>query len=1175
MRRVALALGLALLLSPAWAEDSPVETPKPLTAEQTADRVLVALEAKDAEALKALAAQDEPDPWLVADELCFRGKHDAAEAFAKAAPRVDVERLPAYVDAWREREPNPEGRVLLAAVLDAMRQDNPATAVEKTGQLGQAGDGVMAIRLAYVRGVALRKTGRLEESAAVLQLAAEAAHTHGWVRRAYRLHGQAAESAWLHSDWGLALTNQLAALAIAKRRSDRAGAAGVLANIGLAHYKLGDYAQALSYYEQALGEMTALGDRANRARTLLNVGNAHSRMGAYADALVAYENAVAEQEALGDRDGVARTLISVGGIHFFRGDHDKALAVFQGARRELAALGDGAGAAKALNNIGAVHFSRGAYEEALAAYQGALEEKEALGDRAGAAGTLTNLGNVRYKMGAYAAALSMHESALEVQQALGDRQGAASTLVNIGNVHAALGSYAKALSCQERALAEFEGMADRAGAATTLGNIGNLHAGMGAYAKAHSFLERALVEQEKIGDRAGAAGTMGNIGTACYSRGSYAESLSYLGRALAEQEALGDRAGAATTLNSIGLVHTRLGAHERALGLFQRALAEHEALGSRAGVADSLGSLGNVCIALGDYAAALSFLRRALVEHEALGNRGAATHALSSIGATHQRLGNLADARLFLERATRAARRLRVVPVLVFALRELAAVYIGSGAPGRALGASREALREVETLLGGLGEEQGALAREAQSPLFAIGALAAVRVEDAAEAVAFLESGRAGALLDALGKREALRWQAASLPPELLAAEREAQGAESVARHAYDRALEKGDRREAGKAARALDDATDRVREMAGRIQREMKAQAGLFYPRAEPIETIQLALEEDQALVLYGLCLDEALALVLRQDGERIVALGTVEEVTAACEALDASDPAVDPSKALAALKALLVDKLELGEDVKQVLISPEGPLCYLPFAALFERTVTMTPSGSTHVLLLDEEREAGTGILALGDPDYDGVSEGALAIYYRGRTLSPLPATRPEVEQIGSVKLLGAEASEASLREELPKTKRWKAVHFACHGLIDVERPMLSSLALSRSGEEDGFLTALEVLRMKIPADLAVLSACETGKGRVVKGEGIVGLTRAFMFAGSPRVIASLWKVDDEATQALMIKFYELWNPKDGAPGLPAAEALHQAQAFIRAQEKWKHPYYWAAWVLWGLPK
>ena len=183
-------------------------------------------------------------------------------------------------------------------------------------------------------------------------------------------------------------------------------------------------------------------------------------------------------------------------------------------------------------------------------------------------------------------------------------------------------------------------------------------------------------------------------------------------------------------------------------------------------------------------------------------------------------------------------------------------------------------------------------------------------------------------------------------------------------------------------------------------------------------------------------------------------------------------------------------------------------------------------------------------------------------------------LPATAGEAKAVGDMVLLGREASEPRFREAVRTRKRWRSVHFACHGLVDPEKPTLSSLALTRSGDEDGFLTCLEVLRMDIPADLAVLSACETATGRIVQGEGIVGLTRGFMYAGAPRVLCSLWKVDDEATKALMVKFYELWNPKDGSKGLAAAAALRQAQEFVRSQMKWKHPYYWAAWVLWGLP-
>ena len=120
-----------------------------------------------------------------------------------------------------------------------------------------------------------------------------------------------------------------------------------------------------------------------------------------------------------------------------------------------------------------------------------------------------------------------------------------------------------------------------------------------------------------------------------------------------------------------------------------------------------------------------------------------------------------------------------------------------------------------------------------------------------------------------------------------------------------------------------------------------------------------------------------------------------------------------------------------------------------------------------------------------------------------------------------------------------------RWKAVHLACHGFVDTERPMLSSLALTPDGGDAGRLGCLDLLGMSIDADLAVLSACETARGRVYMTEGVLGLTHPFLHAGAPRVLCSLWNVDDEATQALMLAFYERWRPKEGQ-GVDAATAL-----------------------------
>jgi CHAT domain-containing protein len=332
-------------------------------------------------------------------------------------------------------------------------------------------------------------------------------------------------------------------------------------------------------------------------------------------------------------------------------------------------------------------------------------------------------------------------------------------------------------------------------------------------------------------------------------------------------------------------------------------------------------------------------------------------------------------------------------------------------------------------------------------------------------------------------------------------------------------------------------------------------------------------------------------MALVVRPDGARVVRLGPRGPIEAACARLELGRapkeaagagrgldlPAAGATRAedLAALAKLVVEPLNLGPETTRLIVCPHGALGYVPFALLAGgREVVYVPSGTTYLLLRGEADARGDGVLAVGYPDC-GAETIASSVFHRGGTLGRLPGSREEALTVGSRVLLGAEATERGFERALAEAPRWRAVHLACHGLVDPERPVFSSLALTPAAGDDGFLTTLEVFRMRIPADLVALSACETGRGRILRTEGVVGFVRAFLYAGAPRVIVSLWKVDDEATRALMVKFYELWNPKDGAKGLPAATALRRAQEHVASQEKWKDPYYWAAWQLWGLPE
>jgi CHAT domain-containing protein len=184
------------------------------------------------------------------------------------------------------------------------------------------------------------------------------------------------------------------------------------------------------------------------------------------------------------------------------------------------------------------------------------------------------------------------------------------------------------------------------------------------------------------------------------------------------------------------------------------------------------------------------------------------------------------------------------------------------------------------------------------------------------------------------------------------------------------------------------------------------------------------------------------------------------------------------------------------------------------------------------------------------------------------------PLPGTRAEAEAI--LALVPRERRLAALGYRADRDAvlagaldDYRILHFATHGVVNTEHPDLSGIVLSlvdRSGEPlNGFLRLYDVYRLRLSADLVVLSACRTALGREVRGEGLDGLVRGFFHAGAPLVVASLWDADDRATAELMVRFYRGMLQD----GLPPVEALRRAQLSLWRQERWRSPYYWAGFV------
>jgi CHAT domain-containing protein len=308
-----------------------------------------------------------------------------------------------------------------------------------------------------------------------------------------------------------------------------------------------------------------------------------------------------------------------------------------------------------------------------------------------------------------------------------------------------------------------------------------------------------------------------------------------------------------------------------------------------------------------------------------------------------------------------------------------------------------------------------------------------------------------------------------------------------------------------------------------------------------------------------------------------------------AASEADERLDPSTNLYDLLVKPAAHAIDTAE------RAIIVPDGALHLLPFEALvreepsapsappryaFENVeVHYGPSATTLVYLAkarDERRRSHNSmdLLAVGDPDL-GTSGREADV--RASHLERLPFTREEVLAAReffpgdrNTVLLGPEAQERTLREIA--LEQYRILHLATHGIFDEEDPDRSGLVMSFPSDSthDGYLEAWEIGKLELNAELVVLSACETGLGRLVRGEGLLSLPRAFFYAGANAVIVSLWKVPDESTSLFMKAFYRALVQEKTTP----AKALSLARKSLRADPRFEHPFYWAAFVLLAPP-
>lgn len=806
---------------------------------------------------------------------------------------------------------------------------------------------------------------------------------------------------------------------------------------------------------------------------------------------------------------------------------------------------------------------------------------------------LNALGGAFDILGEIDQAMTYYREALSSSRTDGNRDAEASALNNIGKLYADTADWQSSLDSYRQALPVVRAQHNIRLEGTVLTNIGVAFDRLGDVDQAVDYFRQALEARRTTRDKGGEADTLDQMAVSETRRGDLPRALAYYDQALPLRREVGNRLREAVTLNELGRTYLALGQIDRALAAFEEALPLHRAGNDRRNEALTLGNLAGAHGALGRHARSLELASQALGTFREIGDRDNAAAMLGRIALSEREQGQLAES---AGDAAAALAEIEAVRGRVFST-DLRASYFAR---------QHDAFTFYVDVLMRQHDRQPAAGFDRQAFDVSERARARSLLDNIAGSGAQIAKGADPALLDrerrvsqemSAKADRLMRFAGRSpAPPEALALERE---------------------------IRALQTDYDDVR---AALRKASPSYASLTQPQPLDAAAIQRdVLDEGTVLLQYALGADASYLWVVDRDRVGSYRLPPEETIVAAVRDVHTRvtgrrGPAARAAlrSAIARLSAMVLPPAAIPAKGKRLAIVPDGALEYVPFAMLtvraaaagaatplIERAEIVTlPSASalaSQRTQLAGRPRAPNGIAVLADPVFDGkdaraskaaatpVPETAVRDDSRLLThLAPgpagaigsiprLPFTQREATNIiragGTAKHLEAVGFAATKDLVLNGALRdYRYVHFATHGYVDAERPALSAIVLSlidRDGTpRDGFLRAHELYNLDLSADLVVLSACETGLGRQVRGEGIVGLTRGFMYAGAARVVVSLWSVSDRATAALMSTFYDEML----AGGKTPAAALRAAQRAMRKQPAWESPYYWAGFVIAG---
>lgn len=1106
-----------------------------------------------------------------------------------------------------------------ADVLGRLGENEAALSnLEKSARIyREAGDSAGLADALDATGYQLSNSGRFHESLKKYEQAYAIHLAQGDKQDAGFSQSNLGQVYWSLGDYFNAEKAHRLAILLREEAEDRPGQAYSWHKLGEMFSESGDPGSALEAFDRAASIYRELGERESLAEVLISFGDVYKGQKSWNQALERYQEALEIFRGNGARDGVGTALYNIGDTYYGDGQYEKAREWFGESLQTRKETGDRAnqiyshtglglavwnlrdydGArehfnqaltlAEELNSrsdvawcygvMGRVSSMQGEYEAALAEYSKALEIYRKTGERTPETNVLLGIGDILVQQGNFEEGLEQFNKGLKIATQINNRSGVADALRSIAGVHLLLGDFDQAIRTDEKSLQISREVENPWGIASSYTGLGNTFNAMGNYRQAVDYYRQADSIFYSLGDTLGRATPLNNVGTVYYFQGDYEKALDQFNRVLGILRAAGQEDEfLAIVISNIGEVYYEQGRYEDAETWLEQSLELARDLGARRMSASTLTILAKSLMAQDQLDEAAATGREALELAEEIGEQEQRVEINGVMGELAMRRGDVAAAERYLGKSVEVADHINSFKYLWRPLYFLGILNRDRGDREKAVAALERSVETIESLRARVagGEAAQKLFASDKAKVRVYEALIALLVEagDIERALGYLERSSS----------EDLRSRFKSLDPSFADPEKRKileQDREMKARIdnlASQLSAERGEEGggSTGKIERLkeiISIAENDYIKFVNETVREQPELRNYFSAGVNPIELRQRKqkIPSDVAVVSYLLGERQIFTFVATADTV-VARVLSVERLDVESKVRKLYRSVVTPDRvddfvvASSDLYDLLIAPIEdrIGAYDKLAII-PSGDLHYVPFA-------TLRPNEPDASYLAEQHTVFYVSDLGVFLDDQGSASDLRLVAF--GNADGTLPNAEQEVRDIAAI----YPESKIYVREQATEKKAknfphgYNALHFATHGNLDYRHFENSWLTLSAdsSSSEDGRLTLEEIWAITnlVDCKLVTLSACNTAVSDEVVEGWPINPANAFLQVGVPRVIATLWQVDDEATAQLMKTFYELL-PEHGA-----AESLRLAQARLRSSPDYAEPYYWGPFVLLG---